>query len=62
MLIVKILNEGFMVNQHSKSITKPKVELQLNLALQQDLLSASAFYTKNIAKPIIFHMAPWEPL
>ena len=47
MLAFKILNEGFMVNHHSKSITKPKVELQLNLVLQQDILSASACYTTS---------------
>ena len=27
MLVFKILNEGFMVNEHSKSITKPKPKL-----------------------------------
>ena len=47
MLFFKILNEGFMVNQYSKTITKPEVELHLYLALQQDILTASAFYTKR---------------
>ena len=46
-LVFKIFNEGFMVNQHSKSVTKQKCELQLHLALQQYILSASAFYTKR---------------
>ena len=47
MLFLKVSNEGFMENQHSKSINKPKFELQLHLALQQDILSESAFYTKK---------------
>ena len=42
MLVLKIFNKGFLVNQHSKSVTKPKCELQLHLALQQYILSASA--------------------
>ena len=37
MLVFKILNEGFMVNQHSKSVTILKFELQLHIALQQDI-------------------------
>ena len=41
MWVCKIMYECFMVNQHFKSITKPKCELQLNLTLQQDILSAS---------------------
>ena len=43
MLVLKISNEDFIVNLHSKSITKPKFELQLYLALQQDILSGGAF-------------------
>ena len=35
MSVFKILNEGFMVNQDSKSITKPKLKLHLHIALQQ---------------------------
>ena len=38
-----------MVSRHSKSITKTKVEFQLNLALQKYILSASAHYTKSYA-------------
>ena len=47
MLVFQILNNGFIVNQQSKSITKPKFELELHLALQQDILSESAFYRKR---------------
>ena len=32
-----------MVNQHSNSITKPKLELHPYLALQQDIYSENAF-------------------
>ena len=46
-LVFKILNEGVMLNQHSKSVTKLKFVSQLHLALQQDILSASAFYTQK---------------
>ena len=45
-LVSKISNEGFMVNQHSKNITKPKFLLQLHLALQHDNLSESTFEEK----------------
>ena len=62
MLVFKIFKEGFMVNQPSQSVTKPKSELQLHLALQQYILSASAFYTKKTGMPIIFHMAPGKPV
>ena len=34
-----------MVNHHSKSATKLEFELQPHLALQEDILSASAFFT-----------------
>ena len=37
--------------QHSKSITKSIFELQLHIALNQDILSDK-----------VFKMAPWEPL
>ena len=47
MLVLKISNKDFMVNQHSKSITKPKFELQLHLALQQDILSQRHFLQKD---------------
>ena len=47
MLVLKILNEGFMVNQHSKIIIKLKLELLLHLALQQYILSESAFVQKD---------------
>ena len=47
MLVFKIFYEDFMLNQHSKSVTKPNFELQLHLALQQYIWSASAFYTKK---------------
>ena len=45
MLVLKISKEGYMVNQHSNYITKPKFQLQLHQALQQDILSESALYT-----------------
>ena len=50
-----------MVNQHSKMVTKPKIELQPHLALQQDIFSERAFLFKDFG-PIIFKMAPQEPL
>ena len=59
---LSISNKGFMENQHSKSITKLKFELQLHIALQQDILSESAFYTKKTAMPIIFYTTPCGPL
>ena len=62
MFVWKISNESFIVNQHLKSITKPTFELQLHVALQQDILSESTFVKKNIAMSIIFHMAPCEPV
>ena len=37
MLVLKKSDEGFMVNQHSKSITKPQFELQLHIALQWEI-------------------------
>ena len=62
MLVFEIFNEDFIVNQHSKSISIPKFELQLHLALQQKNITAGAFYTKKIAMPNIFHMAPFNPV
>ena len=47
MFVFKIFNEGFMVNQHPKNVTRPTFEHQLHLALQQYILSASAFYAKR---------------
>ena len=38
-LLLKIMNEGFMVNQHSKGVTKSKLELYPHLALQQHIFS-----------------------
>ena len=45
LLVFLISEEGDMVSQHLKSITKPKTELQPHLALQTG---------------IIFKMAPWQ--
>ena len=39
--------EGFMVNQHSKSITKPKFELQLNLAFNMTFYQQVLFIQKD---------------
>ena len=36
-----------MVNQHSKSVTKPKSELQPHLALQQDIFQEGRFIPKD---------------
>ena len=43
--VSEISDEGFMVNQYLKRVTKPKFELQPHLALQQDIFSETAFYT-----------------
>ena len=47
MLVLKISNEGFLVNQHSKSITKPQFELQLHLVLQWDIFHKVHFIEKD---------------
>ena len=46
-LVLKIYDEGFMVNQHSKSITEPWFELQLHLALQLDIFQKVLFVEKD---------------
>ena len=43
--VLKISDEGIMVNQHSKSVTKPKFELQSYIGLQQDICSEQLFHT-----------------
>ena len=53
-LVFKIFNKVFMVNQHLKCVTKPKYELQLHLALQQYILSESAFFTKRYLRQSSF--------
>ena len=45
MLVCKILDEDFMVNQPSKNITKPLFKLQRHPALLQDIFSENAFFT-----------------
>ena len=42
-LVLKILNEGFRVNQHSKSITEAQFELQHHLVLQRDIFCKVIF-------------------
>ena len=44
MLVLQILNKGFMVNQHSKRVTKPKLKLLPHLTLQQEIVPEKAFY------------------
>ena len=39
---------------HSKSITKPKLELEPHLVLKLDILSESAFYKKRYIGPLSF--------
>ena len=53
----EISDKGFMVNQHSKRVTRPEFELQPHLALKQEFFLNSIFYLK-IAGPIIFKLAP----
>ena len=36
-----------MVKQHSKSVTKPKLELQAHLAVKRHILTESAIYRKK---------------
>ena len=43
--VLKISDEGFMVNQHSKSVAKHKFELQSQPGLQQYIFSEQVFYT-----------------
>ena len=43
--VLKISDEGFMVNQYSKSVTKPKFKLQSHIGLQQDIFPEQVFYT-----------------
>ena len=47
MLVVKISDEGFMMNEHSKSITKPQFDLQLHIALQWDIFHKVLFLEKD---------------
>ena len=44
---------------HSKGINQPKFELQLNLALNLDILPESPFYKKRWLCPL---SVIWEPL
>ena len=48
----EISDKGFMVNQHSKRVTKPKYELQLHLVLQQYIVSGAYAIKKNPTKVI----------
>ena len=45
--ISEIADEGFMVNQHSKRISKPKFEFQPHLALQQDYFRKKQFILQD---------------
>ena len=42
-LLFKIFDEGFMVNQHSKGITKPKFELQLHLVQKVHFIQKDSY-------------------
>ena len=54
--VLKIKNGGNACFQHSKTVTKPKFELQQHLAPKQVSFKKKFFYLK-IAGPIIFKMA-----
>ena len=57
--VCEISDEGFMVNQHSKRVTKPEFELQPQLALQQDFFFRIVILYLTIAGPIIVKTAPY---
>ena len=57
--VLKISEKGFMVNQHLKSVTKPK--FNLSQATTRRFFRKCILYL-NIAWSFIFKMAPWEAL
>ena len=52
---VEIADGGKYEYWNSENITTPKCKLPPHIALKQDIY-------EEIAGPIIFKMAPWEPL
>ena len=62
MLVLKIVNEGFMVNQHSISVTSPEVDFQFPLATIPNLEEKKVYFLKKIALAIIYHITPWQPM
>ena len=47
MLVLQILNVGFLLNQHSKGITKPQFKLQLYLALQREICQKKLLFVET---------------